>query len=474
MFLVLTFFLNAAMNFVVILVIARLLGPQDYGQYAVAFMIVTVLSTILFDWLRLSATRHYNEKVRGDDPSVRASLDLAYLALGLCLAATAFVLGLFPIDSTFSAALIGAIAVATFVNGQYEYWAALSRARFHNRAYGQLTVCKNVFVLILVVAAGLASQSSLWVLLAFTAGTALAIGTVWRPLHDGQAKLALARRDRVFAFARYGLPIVTANVLYQIIVLANRWILSAKLGYAEAGQLSLPTDMVIRLFLSIGAGLDVFLFQHAVRLEATEGLAAARAQIAKNMSFVMALLFPLAGGYAAIMPSFEALIVPASYHGHYGAISFILIPGVLGFCLTQFAFGPVFQITRETMPVIWAPGAALLCDVGLLLCLPAEAGTVAYAAVHSASLLLATLVSGFCAWRVKACRPAMGEIALIMLCTALMMAAIWPLRMIAQPWLALASAVMLGVIVYAGAVLAFNLLGLRPILLGRLMGRAAQ
>jgi len=30
MFLVLTFFLNAAMNFLVILVIARLLGPQEW------------------------------------------------------------------------------------------------------------------------------------------------------------------------------------------------------------------------------------------------------------------------------------------------------------------------------------------------------------------------------------------------------------------------------------------------------------
>ena len=53
------FVLNAGLNFVLGIAIARMLGPADFGRFALATAGAVVLNTLLFEWLRLSATRFY-------------------------------------------------------------------------------------------------------------------------------------------------------------------------------------------------------------------------------------------------------------------------------------------------------------------------------------------------------------------------------------------------------------------------------
>ena len=50
------FVLNAGLNFALGLLLAKLLGPADFGRFALATAGAIVLNTLLFEWLRLSAT----------------------------------------------------------------------------------------------------------------------------------------------------------------------------------------------------------------------------------------------------------------------------------------------------------------------------------------------------------------------------------------------------------------------------------
>lgn len=461
MTLVLTFFLNAALNFATGLAVAAVLGPEEFGQFAVASMIAIVLSTSLFDWLRLSATRHYSENARVTHPDLRSSLDSVYLAGGLLLAAGVLIVTSFGLTPWLSAMLVAVVAATSFATGQFEYWSALARARFLDKTYIQLVVCKNVLALALMVIAGRVFHSTIWVLAASALSIVIAIASVWPRLRDSNARLGLAKSGRIFDFAKYGIPIVVANVFYQIIVLANRWVLAAQLGYGEAGQLSLPTDVTIRIFLSLGAGFDVFLFQNAMRLESTQGAAAAKRQIAKNMVFVVAALLPAAAGYAVVLPFFEALFVPLAYRGMFSQVSLALIPGVLSFCLAQFAFGPVLQLAHRTGPLVFAAVAGAACDVVLLVSLPRGSGPVAFAMVHSASLLVSSIVVGLYAFRLRDCVPPLRDLAAILIATGMMVVAIWPLRMIGLPWFALPSSIIIGGIVYVASILVLNVADLR-------------
>ena len=66
------FLLNSGLNFLLGLLLAKVLGPDNFGRYAVAMSIAVLVNSIVFDWVRLSAARFYSEKIRTEQPKVRA------------------------------------------------------------------------------------------------------------------------------------------------------------------------------------------------------------------------------------------------------------------------------------------------------------------------------------------------------------------------------------------------------------------
>jgi O-antigen/teichoic acid export membrane protein len=285
-----------------------------------------------------------------------------------------------------------------------------------------------------------------------------------RVLHDPAASRGLASRSHLIGFARYGIAIVGANVVYQLIVLVNRSAAASTLDYAAAGQLSLGTDLTLRLMVAVAAALDVFLFQMAVRREALEGADAADRQLARNMLIVGAVLVLLAVGYVTQLPAFEAAVIPSEFRRDFAEVSLILVPGVLAFCLAQFAFNPVFQLSGRTSPVVLTAILAGLVDLSLLAIMPRSAGVVGFAWAHSASLLTASAVAGIWAFRIRRCFPPPRDLAVIAIAGGGAFAAIWPLRTLQPPWLALASAMTIGTAVYAAILLAFDFAGSRNLL----------
>ncbi|TDR93266.1 lipopolysaccharide biosynthesis protein [Enterovirga rhinocerotis] len=459
---VLTFALNAVLNLVVGLVVAGVLGPAEYGRFAIASMAAIVLFTALFDWVRLSATRftHGDAKEAGLD----ASLDAAYLAMvALVLVGAAGIavagpsLGLPP-------GLVLVVAVAAAATGLIEIGAARTRALFLNGAYIRLILAKNVLAFVLMVAAAWLTHSALWVLAMFALANGLASLASGRRLRPVPSALSKATRNHLATFARYGFPIVVANLVYQGIVLLNRGVVADRFGFAEAGQLSLATDLTIRLFLSVGAALDAYLFQVAVRRQAEEGEAEGRRQIALNMLIVLAVLSFLGASYAAAMPALEAIFVPQQFRGSFGPLALAMLPGVLAFCFGQFAVGPVFQLTHRTSALLWTTLVALAVDGVLLWFVPAEAGLLAIAAIHSLSLAAGLLAALVTASSLRGCWPTLGQVGTVLLAALLALGAMWPMRSLGSPWLALIAAGLVGPVVFAGTLWLLDLGGLRQAL----------
>ncbi len=461
MLIVLTFVLNAGLNFLLGLAIAGVLGPAEYGRFAVASMVAIVLGTAGFDWLRLSATRYYTEAGRAVDPSLRATLELGYWVFGAAMAVAAAIMLVLRIDVGLSAALLTATVALAVANARFDFATALARARFLEVTHALLMLAKNLLAFGLGVGAAFWFRDAAWVMGALALGAVLASLFGWRALRDSGARLRNGGWGRLGAFGRYGLPIVAANVIYQVIVLANRSMAAGKLGYADAGQLSLATDMTIRLLLALGAALDIYLFQLVVRRDSHEGREAAHAQVRRNMVIMTAILVLLTVGYAASMPAFQAVVVPAKYRGDFGAISLVLLPGILAFCLVNFGLNPVFQLAGRTGPVVVAAVAALVTDLFGLLLMPPSGGVLGYAAMHSSSLIVGGAVSAVLAFRTPECRPPVRDLAAIALGAVVAALAIWPMRSIPQPLAVLACAAVVGTLAYLAVLYWFDVAGLR-------------
>jgi len=142
---------NSLLNFVVGLLVAKFLGPAEYGRFTLALSAASVVQLIVFEWLRYCVPRFLTRQGQAGSPEIRATLDaavgwLSVLAAGVALLAYASGLDL-ALSSDLAALAIG----AAIANGLFDFAAALLRARFLDRPYAVLVVAKNVLAFALTV-----------------------------------------------------------------------------------------------------------------------------------------------------------------------------------------------------------------------------------------------------------------------------------------------------------------------------------
>lgn len=472
MILVLAFVINAGLNFVLGLAVAKFLGPELFGRYAVAMAIAVVVNTTCFEWLRLSATRFYSDRTRETDPGVRATLELGYAAVTLALVALVLLAVVSEVNLGLPVALLAAATAAGIGFGLFDYRTALARARFLEHASIELVLFKNALGFALMVGGAYLTQDPVLVMAgaAVSAGAALLVAR--RALSDSGARLRLAERRHLASFSAYAIPLVGANILYQLLPLMNRTAVAWQNGYAEAGQFSLAADLGLRLFMTLGSAMDILLFQLAVRTDAAEGREAAERQIGRNIALVFAVMLPFGAGLWLVLPGIEALLVPAAYKGPFAFYMTLLIPAFFGFAFIQYALNPVFQLRKETAPVIVAALVALGVNGALLLVLPGLVGPAGVALAQVAGFAIATVTVGALALRSSRSALPWRDLALTVAATGAMMAAVLPLRDLQPVGLALTASAVLGLIVYGGLAYALDIASLRTLARARSFGRA--
>lgn len=462
------FFLNILFNFVIGLLIAKFLGPEEYGRFALAVATAMAVQAAFLDWIRLGATRFYSERARGEEPALRATLDVAFASVAVALSAGTGLLFLTGVHFTLSNGLIALAMAAAVSNGLFDFNTALVRARFHDRLYIKLVIVKNILAFGLTGGGAFYFGSAKMALIGSIISLSGAVVAARAALSDPGAKPSMARMEIAKRICHYALPIVAANLLYLCIPLANRSLIAIFYGFSETGQFSLAYDIGMKAVQAVGSTLDVLLFQIAVRAHENHGADEAKQRVADNMAIVIAVVLPACSGIWLVLPSLEALIVPEPYRGPFGQLLTLMMPGLFAFALILYAVNPIFQITKRTGPLIIAAIAACIADPLFLLLLPRNQGAARLAIAQSGAFLVAFLTLLFIASLTKPVWPRFRDLASSSFANAVMMAVVLPLRL-RQPSLAIFVAqILAGASVYMLLVAAMDIAGLRTIVLERL------
>ncbi len=363
MLMIATFALNAVFNLLIGILMAKFLGPADFGRYALAQSAGIVFNTIFIDWLRHSVTRFYREGSPGAD-IVRATLELtlAVSAVAICIVAAIGILAGVDLGLGIGLAMIAPVVGLT--NGLFDFSSAMFRAGFKNKPYAQAIIIKNILSIVLMVAGAALFHSAILAL----AGLCLSIMAALLSVRQSLRRPETATRARpslgqVRLFALYAWPIVIANVLIQAIPLFNRTLLSQTAGFDATGQYSLAYDLGIRVVAAIGSSVDILLLQLAIRADHEHGHAAAKAQLARNMGIVFAIMTPVCLGLWMVLPSFAVLFVPDAFRQPFVAIFEASLPGFFAFALLFFALHQVFFVAHRTWPLVFTALAALIINV---------------------------------------------------------------------------------------------------------------
>ncbi|HET6379007.1 MAG TPA: lipopolysaccharide biosynthesis protein [Methylocella sp.] len=459
---------NILINFVIGLFVAKCLGPEEYGRFALAYATAIFVQTGFFDWIRLGAARFYSERIRAEEPAVRATLDCGFALIAAGLAAGASLLLFSGVKFTLSYGLIALSLCIAAANGLFDYYTALVRARFDDRSFARLLLVKNAAAFALMGGGAFLFASAKMTF----AGTILSlvgsIAAARAALHDPASKPSLARLSIARSLMAYSLPIVGANLLYLAIPLANRSILAILEGFTETGQFSLAYDFGTKAIQAIGSTLDIVLFQIAVAVHELRGAAQARRQIARNLTIVVAMVLPACTGLWLTLPSVESLFVPEAYRISFSRLLPLMMTGLFATAIIQYGISPIFQIEKKTTPLIAAAAAACAADPLLLMLLPRDEGAARLAIAQSGAMLAALAVLVAFASRSWRRWPRLRDLAIAVFGNAVMSAVVLPMRSKEPGLSTLIEQAGAGVAIYAFAVLSFDLAGLRSLTIARL------
>ena len=455
----LAFAVNALCNFIIGLLVAKFLGPEGFGRFALALAVGVVIQIACFDWIRLAAARFGATRSGQIGAQARATLDASFATVTLAVTILGLGALLGGFDLSLSPELLGLALLAAVVNGFFDYQQALVRARFEDRLYARLLLTKTLLSAVLTVGGAWLTGSALVAVAGVCVAMAGSLASAHRALRRGRADRDPASHGRALDFLRYAKPVVAANLLYLALALLNRSLVADRHGFAEAGQFSLAFDMGQRITQSLGVMLDVVLFQLAVRADARQGGEIARAQVAQNMGLAFALLTPACVGLWLVLPSLAQIAVPTEFRGQFERYFTLLVPGFLCFGLSVYAIAPMFQIARRTGPLILAALAACGGNLALLAALPPEADSIALAQTGAMVCSLVALLLFALATPAK--WPGARDLLAPLLGAGVMAAALAPLRDWAPGATTLLLQMSAGAAIYAAILWASDACGLR-------------
>lgn len=339
----------AIVNLAALAVYSRLLGPAEFGIFALAQATAIILHNGLFHWLEAAILRFVPARSdNGPDPV--PALARGYALAVLCLVALAL---LSPVVSgVFAITIIGPMLLMTLGEA-----ASNGAAEFH-RAAGSLRSYAVLVLLRAILATGcgatyllLHGPTAHYAILGH-AGGCLAVGMIgmmWRRPRTTAHRPVLTLLD----IARYGWPLSASLVARLAAQRLDRFIVAGLLGLEAAGIYALALDFARR---AIGVPLAM------VNLATYPRMAAAAdrdddteiSRLARlNWRALSLAGLPLAAGLAAISPVLLPLLFGAAFGGNEAvAVAAFAAASILLEAARVQHFDLAFMLRRETLPLL--------------------------------------------------------------------------------------------------------------------------
>jgi len=453
----------AAVSFIMIYVYTRLLTPAEFGSYSFVFSAVIVLQTSLFYALPIAVMRFYpaallEGRQNGLLKEAYAVFYVVSVALAVLWCLCGWTIG-FPAADRTAAWLALPLLVfrSAVVLNQSVNRSTNSMARFN---FIECTHATGGFLLGLA-AILLIGRDADAILLGLLIAAVLCTFIDFRHLLIGFRRgVAAIDRATLMPLIDYTWPLVAVAVTGSILQLSDRFLLGS-LGSAEMlGIYAVAYSLVERPTSLICSSISTATFPMAVQILEKHGPDAGRVQAGKNGAALLALILPACAGLALTSPIVAAVLVGHEFRSGVA----ILIPIL---CATHLLRGVrahfvdhAFHLGGRPLMMLWTYAPAAAANIALNLLLIPRFGMLG-AAWSGLVCQAATLVSGWVLGRgifplwLPVGQVVRAAIAVVPMALVLLLVP-FPLS-----WLGLIGAIIIGAVVYTGAAIVLDVLGIR-------------
>lgn len=450
-------------NFLAVAIYTRVLSPDEYGRYALVLSAVGLFNVIFFQWLRFSLLRFLPAHLSNPKELLSAVLGGfagAVLVTGLLGTLSA---ALWPARSLRSLLLM-AIPLL-WAQAWFDLNLEMARSSLQPRRYGMMSGVKAVSALCVGSAAvfwGLGAEGPLLGLLA-----GLLIASVFSGSSQWQGITPKLHPDSMKRLLGYGLPLAGTFALTFIVSSSDRFFIAWFLGEGAAGVYSASYNLVQQSLALLMVILNTAAHPLVARALEVHGEDAARRQLLKYAELLFGVTLPGTVGLIVLSPHVTAVFLGASFQKE--ALHLIPLGAVAAFVagIRTSYFDLAFQLGQRTVGQVWVMGGAAAVNVALNFWWIPKFGLVggAWATVfaHVVGLLLSVNLGR----KIFVIPVEWRTVGKLMVATAAMI----PILLVgirSGTWVALISAGLGAVLVYALLLVAFDAGGLRFKLIGML------
>ena len=452
---------QGVVGFLAIILFTRLLSPEDFGRYALAFSVMTLAHVAVFSWLEAAMARFWAAQTPGAVQGHFASLYRTAFVLSTgFLAVTGLAVWLVPTDPLFKLALAVGLAGAPV-----RCMVKLAQERF--RAEGE--VAKSARLDMAVTAGGLAIGVGF--ALAGAGGAAPLLGLGLAPLAalpfvlPGELKHARGgtfEAGRVRDYAMYGYPIAASLALTVVLSSTDRFVLDAHLGEAAVGAYHASYSIANRtldvLFLWLGTAGQPALVMALER----GGMERLKVAAREQLSTFLLVGLPAAAGVALVARPLSEVLIGEELRTAAASVTPWIALSALLFGLTAYYFGQAFTLGKKTKRLLVAMAVPAGLNVILNLILVPQFGLMGAAWATAASFGAGMIATWMIGRRVVALPIPWESLARCSVATGIMALVVSQLPAVGG-LVELILDASVGGIVYAAAALILNAAGVRDV-----------
>ncbi len=454
--------IQGVVGFLAIVVYTRLLSPDDFGRYALAFSVMTMAHVATFSWLEAAMARFWAAQREGADMASHfASLyRTTFIMTGLFLPLAGLVIWLWPMPHELRLPIaVGLIGIPV------RCLTKLAQERY--RAAGEVRKAASLDIWNTLAGFGVGAAFAL----GGAGGASPLAGLLIAPLFAlpfilpgelREARSGYIDRERLKSYAVYGYPIAASLGLALVLASTDRFLLAlfmdeAAVGAYHAGY-SIANRTLDVLFIWLGTAGTPALVMALERGGREQLTAAAREQV----STLILIGLPAAVGVALVArPLAEFMIGEDLRHAATLVTPWIALSALLS-GLTVYYFHQAFTLGRRTGWLLAAMSIPALANVVLNIVLIPRFGVLGAAWATAASFAVGLVSSWAMGRRIMPLPLPWTTLFQCSLCAGVMAVAVWFLPPIGGfPELMLDASV--GATVYGVCAFAINAGGVRDL-----------
>lgn len=446
---------QALVGFGAIIAFTRLLTPEEYGHYALAFSVASLIHTTFLTWLESAMARfQVAELERGEIGAHLGTLYRTFLAMvALIWLVAGPVILLAPLNPALKLAIVAGM-VSFCIKGVFKLIQERKRAEGDVKGFALMELSLGLggfgggVLLAWLGWGGAAPLAAVGFVVAFT--------LLWAAPGD----LRAAARGRFEAgrlrrAAAYGLPLSMSLVLALALSTTDRFIIAGFLGEESVGAYHAGYSVGFRMLDVVFIWLGLAGAPAAIAALERGGVPALQKAARIQAELMISLALPAAVGLALVAEPLVALLVGEALRSQAAQVTPWIALGAFGYGITTYYFNQAFTLGRRTGLLLAAMAVPAVVNIGLNLLLVPAFGIIGAAWSTAISFNLGAVASAVLGRRAIALPLPWAAGARAVLASALMAAVV-----LAVPawggWTELLAKAAAGAVTYVLALLAMD------------------